>query len=94
MVAHDYERAIEYAMQLSPEQKLRLLAHIANALDRELAHGRNTDVFWTDEEIAELMQSTPMSGAEIASAPEIGSWSDLDISDSAKWLKQRHQQQI
>ncbi|MDQ7026756.1 MAG: hypothetical protein Q9P01_11005 [Anaerolineae bacterium] len=43
---------------------------------------------WTDEEIEELMQSDPQSGAEIAAADEIGAWSDRGIEDSVAFVEE------
>ena len=44
---------------------------------------------WTDEEIAEMLHPEPMTGAEIAQHPSIGSWADKGIEDSVKWVKEQ-----
>lgn len=43
---------------------------------------------WTDEELDELMQSEPQSGAEIAAAAEIGVWADRGIEDSVAFVEE------
>jgi hypothetical protein len=52
----------------------------------ELAEGEDVPPF-TDEEVDELMQITPMTGAEIVAAGLTGGWQDLAISDSTAWVK-------
>jgi hypothetical protein len=40
----------------------------------------------TDEKVAEMLQTTPMTGAEIVTAGLTGGWSDLGISDGTAWV--------
>lgn len=44
---------------------------------------------WTDEEIAEMLQPDPKTGAEIAKNPAIGAWADMGIEDSVAWVEEQ-----
>jgi hypothetical protein len=52
----------------------------------ELAEGEDIPPL-TDEEIAELMHTKPMTGAEIVAAGLTGGWSDLGITDGTTWVE-------
>ncbi len=52
----------------------------------ELAEGENIPPL-TEEEIAELMQVKPMTGAEIVDAGLTGGWRDLGIRDGTAWVE-------
>lgn len=41
----------------------------------------------TEQEMDELVQTTPLTGAEIVAAGLTGGWSDLNIADSAAWVE-------
>lgn len=50
------------------------------------------DVAWTEEELAELLKpKTGLTGKEIVekhlASGVIGSWADMDITDSVEWLE-------
>ncbi len=44
---------------------------------------------WTDEEIRDMMMSTPKTGAEIVAAGHTGGWEDYGITDSVEWLEEQ-----
>lgn len=52
---------------------------------------------WTAEEIQDLMQPNPKTGAEIAAwleaNPDTGGWAELDIPDVVEWVRQLRRQQ-
>ena len=48
---------------------------------------------WTKEEIEELLTFKGQTGAEIASAPEVGSWAHLGITDPVAWVEEVRQQE-
>ena len=48
---------------------------------------------WTKEEIEELMTFKGQTGAEIASAPEVGSWAHLGITDPVAWVEEVRRQE-
>lgn len=52
----------------------------------ELAEGSDISPL-TDDDITRLMQTTPMTGAEIVAAGLTGGWRDLDISDGTAWVE-------
>jgi len=44
---------------------------------------------WTKEELANLINPTPMTGKEIAEAGLLGGWEDMGIEDSVNWVNQQ-----
>lgn len=50
---------------------------------------------FTEDEITEALHPHPKSGAEIAQNPAIGSWADMDITDSNAWVvEQRRRRKV
>lgn len=43
----------------------------------------------SEEEVAELLKTTPMTGAEIVAAGLLGGWSDLGIEDGQAWVEEQ-----
>jgi len=48
---------------------------------------------WTKAEIEELLTFKGQTGAEIASAPEVGSWAHLGITDPVAWVEEVRRQE-
>lgn len=44
---------------------------------------------WTIEEIYQLMQPEPMTGAEIVASGLTGGWKDDNITDGAAWVREQ-----
>lgn len=49
----------------------------------------NLDEQFTEAEIKELMNFTPITGAEIVAAGLTGGWEDMNISDPVAWVEAR-----
>jgi len=47
------------------------------------------EIAWTDEEIAEMLQPDPKTGAEIVALGHTGGWEHLGIEDSVEWLQEQ-----
>ena len=48
---------------------------------------------WTDEELREFRQFEGKTGAEIASAPEVGAWADQGLTSGQEWVEEVRRQE-
>ena len=68
----------------------RLVAMIRNQLEETTEIDADSDVTWTDEEIAELLTpKEPMTGKKMVEAGLIGGWEHMGIEDSAEWVNEQ-----
>ena len=49
------------------------------------------EVMWTDKDLDRVLQTTPMTGAEIVKSGLIGGWEAAGIDDSARWVEEQRQ---
>lgn len=88
-----FDDVLEQALELPPAEKARLMERLAAAIQDEfIEHEATTDeVLWTGDELVEMMQPEPMTGAEIVAAGLTGSWSDMGISGGGEWVNAQKQ---
>jgi hypothetical protein len=46
---------------------------------------------WTTKDLDRVLQTTPMTGAEIVKAGLVGGWENAGIDDSVRWVEERRQ---
>ncbi|MFW5771746.1 MAG: hypothetical protein ACOCZH_00380 [Phototrophicaceae bacterium] len=77
---------LEQAKALTPQERREL----ARQLLAMQSDANATEAFdWSDDELAELLTSEPLTGAEIVAAGLTGSWADLEIADGATWVQEQ-----
>lgn len=93
-----YDEVIDAALNLERGDQVRLVQRIvaelgesshSEATANETLRQEEAEAPYTKEEIAEMLRSEPVSGAEIAASDAIGSWADLGITDSEAWLNEQ-----
>lgn len=72
---------LEAVQELDNQTKRFLLQQIQTMIMKE-----SSTEAWTDEELRELIDPQPLSGAEIIAAGLTGTWADEDIVDGAAWV--------
>jgi hypothetical protein len=50
-----------------------------------------SDTEWTSADLDRVLQTAPMTGAEIVKAGLLGGWEDSGISDGAGWVDEQRQ---
>ncbi len=83
-----FDEVVMLALQLPPAEQARLMERLAAAV-RDALTETIDETPWTDEEIAEMTKTEPLTGAEIVAAGLTGGWADLDISDGAAWVNEQ-----
>lgn len=91
-----FRHVLEQALELEPEEQLHLAEELTGRI-RVLLAGRGSTLPepdpenepLTEAEIAELLRSDPMTGAEIIAAGLTGTWADLNIEDGAEWVNEQ-----
>lgn len=68
----EYADILQRAMHLSDEER--------QALRNALAHGQSP------LNLSEEIRQTPLSPTEVIAQGLVGTWSDLEIADSAEWI--------
>lgn len=88
-----FDDVLERALELPLAEQARLMERLAAAIRDEFTEREPaTDVpLWTDDELAEMTQIEPMTGAEIIAAGLTGGWSDMGIEDSGEWVNAQKQ---
>lgn len=82
-----FEAVMARALELSPQEQMRLIERLAAALqDQPPAEGEVESSLLSDAELDELLQIEPLSGAEIVARGLTGGWADLGITDGAEWV--------
>jgi endonuclease YncB( thermonuclease family) len=88
-----FEDVLEQALELEPDEQTRLVEQLMDAARtvRPLPRTAADDSPDLDDELAELLRSEPMTGAEIVAAGLAGTWADLGIRDGAVWVNEQKQ---
>lgn len=58
-------------------------------VERDAWSVEESEPLWTDEELAQLINPNPRTGAEIIALGHTGGWKDLGIEDSVAWVEEQ-----
>lgn len=72
-----------------PDDEFELVIKVSR--EKSVNSTADEDAPFTDEEIEELIQPRPKTGAEIAASDVIGAWADLGIEDSVEWVQKQRE---
>jgi hypothetical protein len=95
-----FKHVLEQALELEPEEQLHLAEELTGRIRVLIAKRRSDQESdpenepLTEAEIAELLRSEPMTGAEIIAAGLTGTWADLDIEDGAAWVNEQKRKRL
>jgi hypothetical protein len=91
-----FKHVLEQALELEPEEQLHLAEELTGRIRVLIAQRKSSvpdstseDAPLTEAELAELLRSEPMTGAEIIAAGLTGTWADLGIEDGAEWVNEQ-----
>ena len=74
---------LEQAKALTAEEREALIDQL---MAMRAIGTRSEDSEWSDEELENLLEVKPMTGAEIVAAGITGGWANMHIPDGATWI--------
>lgn len=80
---------LQQVKALSPQERDELVTRLLAMQQEAPSRVEDEDADWSEDELAELLQIRPMTGAEIVAAGLTGGWADLDIPDGATWVEEQ-----